>query len=82
MTHQDIILIGLMAGVTIFFLLMASTIVAALFREEDNVNIPETFQLPQKLTEIDEEERRYWHEMEEEEKRRCADRDNAKNDFQ
>ena len=70
MNAQDIILIGLVAGFVVFCLIMAAAMVAMLLDREDedfeDVQIPETFELPHKL-----------YQIEEEEKKRCHSCDNA-----
>ena len=60
MSATDIIMIGMVAGFTLFVLFMGALTVATLMDKDDAADvpqIPETFELPRKLHEIEEEEK-------------------------
>jgi len=61
MSATDIIMIGMVAGFTVFCLLCAAALVAMILDNEDedfeDVRIPETFQLPQILHELENSEK-------------------------
>ena len=63
MNATDIIMIGLVAGFVVFCLICAAAMVAIMLDNDDefedlDVRIPETFELPKRLIELDEEEKR------------------------